>query len=425
MVYLRGLLGILVLLLIGWLLSSNRRRLPWRVIIWGLLLQLMLAGLILGTPWGYAVFDALAGFIAHLIGLTSEGAGFVFGDLADPTTTTGFLLAFAGNGLLVIIFFASLISILYHLGVMQVIIWCLARIMSATMGLSGAESMAGASNIFVGMTEAPLMVRPYIKGMTLSELNAMMTGGFATIAGTVLAVYIGIVGEEYLTHLLTASVMSAPAAFVFAKMIRPETEKPTTWGKCELRIERTAGNVIEAAADGASQGMKLYLNIIAMLIAFIALVALINWPLGWLGEVAFSMPREAAGGTPADPLSLAKIFGWIFAPVAWCMGINGWNDCQLFGALLGTKMAVNEMIAFGELAKFNAQDAFADPRTAKIAAYALCGFSNFGSIGIQLGGITPLAPERKGDLSRLALRAMFGGTLASATTAAIAGMFVE
>jgi CNT family concentrative nucleoside transporter len=418
MVYLRGLLGILVLLLIGWLLSSNRRRLPWRVIIWGLLLQLILAGLILGTPWGYAVFDALAAFVAHLIGLTSEGAGFVFGDLADPTTTPGFLLAFAGNGLLVIIFFASLISILYHLGVMQVIIWCLARIMSATMGLSGAESMAGAANIFVGMTEAPLMVRPYISGMTISELNAMMTGGFATIAGTVLAVYIGIVGEEYLTHLLTASVMSAPAAFVFAKMIRPETETPATWGRCELRIERTAGNVIEAAADGASQGMKLYLYIIAML------VALINWPLGWLGEVAFSMPREAVGGNPADPLSLAKLFGWIFAPVAWCMGINGWGDCQLFGALLGTKMAVNEMIAFGEMAKFNAQDAFADPRTAKIAAYALCGFSNFGSIGIQLGGITPLAPDRKGDLSRLALRAMFGGTLASATTATIAGMFV-
>jgi len=425
MVYLRGMLGILVLLVLGWLLSSNRRRIPWRVIIWGLLLQLILAGVILGTPRGYAVFDALADFVAHLIGLTSHGAGFVFGDLADPTTDLGFLLAFAGNGLLVIIFFASLISVLYHLGVMQVIIWCLARVMSATMGLSGAEAMAGAANIFVGMTEAPLLVRPYISRMTISELNAMMTGGFATIAGTVLAVYVGIIGEEYLTHLLTASVMSAPAAFVFAKMIRPETEAPDTWGRCELRIERTAGNVIEAAADGASQGMKLYLNIIAMLVAFIALVALINWPLGWLGEVALHMPREPVGDAAADPLTLAKLFGWVFSPVAWCIGIDGWNDCQLFGSLLGTKIAVNEMIAFGEMAKLNADGAFADPRTARIAAYALCGFSNFGSIGIQLGGITPLAPDRKGDLSRLALKAMLGATLASATTATIAAVFVK
>jgi CNT family concentrative nucleoside transporter len=396
-----------------------------------LLLQLALAGLILGTPWGHAVFQAIADFFAHLISLTEPGAEFVFGELARGAEgDLGFIFAFAGTGLVVILFFAALLAILYHIGIMQVVIWCLARVMSATMGLSGAESMAAAANIFVGMTEAPLVVKPYIPRMTISELNALMTGGFATIAGTVLAVYIGLLGREFGPHLLTASVMSAPAAFVFAKMIRPETETPDTWGKCELRIERTAGNIIEAAANGVQDGLKLYLNIIAMLIAFVALIALVNWPLGWFGEVALNMPRAAAGEVPADPLSLAKVFGWVFSPLAWCIGVNGWHDCQLFGGLLGTKMALNELVAFMDMTQINAAEpgsgaGWHDPRSAKIAAYALCGFSNFGSIGIQMGGITPLAPERKGDLSRLALKAMLGGTLASATTATIAAVFVS
>ncbi|UCD74100.1 MAG: hypothetical protein JSV91_09955 [Phycisphaerales bacterium] len=431
MIYLRGALGIIILLALAWAMSSNRRKVPWRVIGGGLVLQFILAGLILGTEWGLAVFEAISDFFFRLISMAVPGAEMVFGELGKGAEgELGFIFAFAGTGLVVILFFAALLGILYHLGVMQFVIWCLARVMSATMRLSGAESMAGAANIFVGQTEAPLVVRPYLSAMTMSELNALMTGGFATIAGSVLAVYIGVLGPEYGPHLLTASVMSAPAAFVMAKIIRPETETPETWGKVPLRIERKASNIIEAAANGTQDGLKLYLNVVAMLIAFVALIALVNWPLGWFGEAALNMPRVPEDGTAGDPLTLAKIFGWIFAPVAWCVGIEGWHDCNLFGSLLGTKMAVNEFVAFMNMTQINAAEAgtagaWSDPRSAKIAAYALCGFSNFGSIGIQLGGISPLAPDRKTDLSRLALRAMLGATLASLTTATIAGMFVE
>jgi CNT family concentrative nucleoside transporter len=261
--------------------------------------------------------------------------------------------------------------------------------------------------------------------MTLSELNALMTGGFATVAGSVLAVYMGLLGPDLAPHLLTASVMSAPAAFVVAKLIRPETEEPATGRSIKLRIGRTANNVIEAAAAGTQDGLKLYLNVVAMLIAFMALINLVDWPLGFFGEIALSMPREPIGETPADPLSLARLFGWILAPLAWCMGVQGWHDCQLFGSLIGTKLAVTELIAFSQLVELRADQAFAHERTAKMAAYALCGFANFASIGIQMGGITPLAPDRRADLARLALRAMLGGAIASAMTATIAGMFLR
>jgi CNT family concentrative nucleoside transporter len=347
----------------------------------------------------------------------------------------GYIFSFAGTGLVVIIFFSALMAILYHLGIMQVLVWMLARVMSMLMGVSGAESMAMAANVFVGQTEAPLVVRPYISAMTNSELNAMMTGGFATIAGSVLAVYMGLLGPELGPHLLTASVMSAPAAFVIAKIMLPETRESRTGGHVSLRIERTASNVVEAAATGTSDGLKLWLNVIAMLIAFIALVNLINWPLGALGE---SIGMEA-------PLTLAWLFGKVFAPVAWCMGVEGWHDCELFGTLLGTKIAVNEFVAFDTMIKMPAAGwgdavtatgaatgvvveqvagAFAHTRSAAMAAYALCGFANFASVGIQIGGISPLAPERRGDLSRLALKAMLGGAFASWMTATVAGAFL-
>ena len=423
MSFLRAALGIAFFCGVAWLLSTDRKRVPWRVVVFGVLMQSALAWFILGTSVGLDVFQAIGGFVTKLINMTDAGSQLVFGPLAKPEVLGGALGAengfiFAFKALIAIIFFSALMAILYHLGVMQLLIWVLAKIMSAFLGVSGAESMAMAANVFVGQTEAPLVVRPYIPRMTMSELNALMTGGFATIAGSVLAVYIGVLGEDYAAHLLTASVMSAPAAFMIAKVMRPETEVSTTGGKVELRIERTAHNLIEAAANGTSDGLKLWLNVIAMLVAFVALVALVDWPLGWLGEVL-----SLDGG-----LSLSRLFGWVFAPVAWIIGVDGWHDCQLFGSLLGTKVAVNEFVAFIQMGGMTpgsgGEHVFEAERSARMAAYALCGFANFSSIGIQLGGITPLAPERKTDLARLALKAMLGGAMASMATATVAGMFL-
>ena len=385
--------------------------------IFGVALQLALAGLIMGTDVGRAAFQGAADFAAKLIGMAVPGTKLVFGDIGDPGGRLGFIFAFAGSGLAAIIFFSALMAILYHLGVMQVLIWIFAKVMSATMGVSGAESMAMAANIFVGQTEAPLVIRPYLGRLTRSELNALMTGGFATIAGSVLAVYLGFLGEEYGPHLLTASVMSAPAAFLIAKIMLPETEEPATGGKVELRIERTSHNLIEAAATGTQDGLKLWLNVIAMLIAFSALIQLVDWPLTALGD-----GLSIDGG-----LSLSRVFGWVFAPVAFAMGVEGWHDCQLFGSLLGLKIAANEFIAFSELQAFlpgSEGPVFEHARSAKMAAYALCGFANFASVGIQIGGISSLEPSRKRHLSELALRAMLGGAFASWMTATVAGMFL-
>ena len=423
----QALLGLAFFCGASWLLSSHRSRFPWRVVGLGLGLQLVLAFILLNTGYGISVFEWAAAMVTKMISMASPGAEMVFGVLARPDVLgetfgpqNGFIFSFAGTGLVAIIFFSALMSVLYHTGFMQLLVWCLAQLMTKVMGVSGAESMAMAANVFVGQTEAPLVVKPYIAKMTLSELNAMMTGGFATIAGSVLAVYMGFIGEEYGPHLLTASVLSAPAAFVVAKIMLPETEEPDTGGRVELRFERTSHNLIEAAATGTSDGLKLWLNVIAMLIAFVALVNLVNWPLGALGE--FIGMEET--------LDLNWFFGRALAPVAWIMGVEGWHDCQLFGSLLGTKVAVNEFVAFGQMIDYlpredaGAAVTFESARSAKMAAYALCGFANFASVGIQIGGITPLAPERKADLSRLALRAMVGGAFASWMTATIAGMFL-
>jgi len=416
---LRAALGLAFFCFVAWLLSSNRRRFPWRVVGIGVTLQFALAALLLGTAQGHGFFEGIASFVQTMIAKASPGGEMVFGSLARADGPAGFVFAFAGTGLVVIIVFSALMAVLYHLGVMQVLIWMLARVMSLTMGVSGAEAMAMAANVFVGQTEAPLVVKPYIAKMTTSELNALMVGGFATIAGSVLAVYMSILGSDIGPHLLTASVMSAPAAFVVAKILQPEAAVSETAGKVELRIERTASNLVEAAANGTQDGLKLWLNVIAMLIAFVALVSLVDWPLE-----AFGRWLELEGG-----LSLARIFGWTFAPIAWVMGVDGWHDAQLFGTLLGTKVSVNEFVAFGQLHEMAdptgaAAAVFQHERTAKMAAYALCGFANLGSVGIQIGGITPLAPERRKDIAGLALRAMIGGAFASWMTATIAGVFV-
>jgi concentrative nucleoside transporter, CNT family len=424
MVILRALLGLAFFCFFAWLLSSDRKRFPVRVVLWGLGLQLALAAFLLKTPIGVSFFEGIAGFVTKLISMQAEGARLVFGGLADPNLGPGgwgYAFAFASSGLPVIIFFSALMAVLYHLGIMQVLIWCLAKVMTVLMGVSGAEAMAMAANVFVGQTEAPLVVKPYIGRFTRSELNAMMTGGFATIAGSVLAVYMGFLGEDMGPHLLSASVLSAPAAFLLAKIMLPETEQPVTGSKVELKFERSADNLIEAAANGTSDGLKLWLNVVGMLIAFMGLVALVNWPLGsfggWLAE------HSAFTGE----LSLGRIFGWVLSPVAWLMGVD-WSDCQLFGRLLGTKVAVNEFIAYQDLSLMlpgaASDGSTLSPRAAKMAAYALCGFANFASIGIQIGGIAPLAPERKPEIARLALRAMIGGACASWMTATVAGMFL-
>lgn len=415
----RAILGIAILLALAWLLSWDRKRIPWRTVMGGILLQVVVVFAIARTEVGKAFFDGVAAFVTKLVSMTIPGAEMVFGGLARPTETLGFVFAFAGTGLVVIIFVSALMSVLYYLRVMQIVVWALAKVMSKLMGLSGGESMAAAANIFMGQTEAPLVVKPYLSGMTRSELNALMTGGFATIAGSVMAVYMQILGPELAPHLVTASVMSAPASFVIAKIVLPEREVSATSGQVELRFEKSADNVIEAAANGTTDGLKLWLNVIAMLIAFVALVALVNWPLQALGEA-----WELDGG-----LSLQRIFGWIFAPIAWVIGVSGWHDCQIVGGLLGTQISINEFVAYKGLAQVIHETdpalALQDPRSAKLAAYALCGFANFSSIGIQIGGISALVPERKGELSKIALRAMLGGALACWMTATIAGALLE
>jgi CNT family concentrative nucleoside transporter len=422
MTILRGLLGLAFFVGLAWLMSSDRRRFPARVVFGGLALQLGLAWFCLKTKVGLAFFQAIAGFVTKLISMAEPGTRLVFGNLADANFAEGgwgYAFAFASNGLPVILFFSALMAILYHAGIMQRIVYALARVMTSLMGVSGAESMAMAANVFVGQTEAPLVVKPYIADMTKSELNALMTGGFATIAGSVLAVYLGLLGEEYGPHLLTASVMSAPAAFLIAKVMLPESEVSATGANVELRVERTASNAIEAAANGTSDGLKLWLNVVAMLIAFMGLISLVDWFLAAISETSL---WTIQGG-----LSLDRIFSWVFSPFAWMMGVESWHDCQLMGSLLGTKVAVNEFIAFNGMLELLAQTGegtFDSPRTAKMAAYALCGFANFASIGIQIGGISPLAPERKPVIASLALRAMIGGAFASWMTATVAGMFL-
>ncbi|MEO0588447.1 MAG: nucleoside transporter C-terminal domain-containing protein [Planctomycetota bacterium] len=411
---LRGLLGIVVLVGLAWAMSSHKGKFPWRVVAWGFGLQLALAGVVLGTGIGERVLRGAAEGVAEFVKLNTMGASTVFGGLAaGGEGPAGFIFAFAATGLLVIIPFAALVGLLYHIGLMQLVIWLMARVMMVTMGVSGAEAMAMAANLFVGQTEAPLAVKPYLPGMSQSELMAMMTGGFATVAGSVLVVYMGVLGPDIGPHLLTASVLSAPAALAIAKVVMPETGTPETAGRVELKVRRTANNVIEAAANGTTDGLKLYLNVLAMLIASTFLIQLLNAGLGLIWS----------------ELSVEAILGTALAPVAWAIGVESWHDARLVGSLIGVKMTTNEFVAFavmdGYLNPVDGARGFDSERSAKLAAYALCGFANFASIGIQIGGITPLAPERKTDLSRLALRAMLGGAMASAATAAVAGMFLR
>ena len=423
-----GLIGIGVLIFIAWLMSNNRRRFPTRIVLTGVGLQFALALLLLKTPYVVDLFDLLARGVSKIIGFADDGIVFVFGDkLGDPQGPLGFI--FAVRALPVIIFFGSLMSVLYHIGLMQRVVAGLAWILRRTLGVTGSEALAMAANIFVGQTEAPLCVKPYVARMTESQVMALMVGGFATIAGSVLAVYVGVLGggneqaqQLFIKHLLTASVMSAPAAFVIAKLIIPETQQPEDELAFVKQHPVETTNLIDAAAAGASDGLRLALNVGAMLIAFVALLAMLNWPLTAFSEWAPVAAWRDAHGLPI--FSLEYILGLIFSPLAWTMGV-AWHDCIAFGSLMGEKIIATEFVAYLSLAGMAhpAEGAARmSPRSVQIAAYALCGFANFASIGIQIGGLTGIAPNRRSDFARLGLRAMIGGALASWMTAAVAGV---
>ncbi len=402
MQHLVPVLGLFVMLGIAWALSSNRSAIRWRPVAVGTALQVVFALIILKTEVGRNVFDVVGAGITRFLDFTDAGASFVFGERFKE-------FYFAFKVLPTIIFFSSFITVLYYFGILQKIVSVFAKVMMKTMGTSGAESLSASANIFVGQTEAPLLIKPYIGAMTKSELMAVMTGGFATVAGGVMAAYVGMGVSA--KHLLAASVMSAPAALVMAKLMFPETEKSVTAGSVAIEIDRPWANSIDAAASGAADGLKLALNVGAMLIAFVALIALIDFPISKLGHLA-----------GYDTWSLRALLGWLFQPLAWVMGVP-WAEAPQVGTLIGIKTAVNEFVGYVEMQKMVGAGQLSE-RAQIIATYALCGFSNFSSIAIQIGGIGSIAPERKSDLARLGLRAMVAGSLACFQTATIAGFLI-
>ena len=417
-----GLFGLAVLIGIVWLFSNNRRAIDWKLVATGITLQIAFAALVLLVPGGREVFDWLGHGFVKILEFVKAGSGFIFGSLMD-TEKFGFIFAF--QVLPTIIFFAALMGVMYHLGVMQFIVRMMALAITKVMRVSGAETTSVCASVFIGQTEAPLTVRPYISRMTESELITMMIGGMAHIAGGVLAAYVGMLGggdpEQqafYAKHLLAASIMAAPATLVVAKLLIPETGTPLTRGTVKMEVEKTSSNIIDAAAAGAGDGLKLALNIGAMLLAFIALIALINAPLTWFGDVT---GLAAAIGKPTD---LATIFGYLLAPIAWVIGVP-WQDATTVGSLIGQKVVINEFVAYLQLAGIVIGQTPGVTLTDEgrlIATYALCGFANFSSIAIQIGGIGGLAPERRSDLARFGLRAVLGGTIATLMTATIAGV---
>lgn len=461
----RGAIGLMALLVLAWALGEwtrhrERRRwkgrgpagatpadasepspereprggVPWRVVIWGLALQILFAVFVLRTPLGAGFFSAVDHALNGILDFAQEGARFVFGDLVfnnvpvgsgdagtnTPLTSTTGLVArsgafFAFNVLTTIIFVSSLMAVLYHLGVMQWLVRSVAWVMHRTMGTSGAETLATAGNVFVGLMEAPLFVRPYLPSMTRSELMALMTGGFATVSGGTLAAYTGMLSPYYPGiggHLVAASVMSAPAALVVAKLMLPEREVPETGSGVPALGERRDVNAIDAAARGASEGLMLALNVAAMLIAFLALLHLCDALVAWTGRlVGFS------------GLSLSGILGWVFSPVVWLIGVP-WNEAGTVGQLVGVKTVLNEFVAFLQLTQIVGAGGTLSPRSATIAAYALAGFANFGSVAMQIAGIGELAPGQRKNLARLGVYAMVGGTIAALMTAAVAGILL-
>ncbi len=406
-------IGIFGLLAIAWIFSKNKKAINYKTVFTGLGIQILFALFVLKFPPGRKFFQIMNDVIIKVISFSDEGAKFIFGGLIN-NQSLGFVFAF--QVLPTIIFFSALMSVLYYLGIMQKIVLFFAKIMARFMGTSGAESLSASANIFVGQTEAPLVVRPYVSQMTMSELMAVMTGGMATIAGGVMAAYVGILKDSMPNiagHLLAASIMSAPAALVMAKILVPETEEPKTKGIVKMEVEITDANIIDAAANGATTGMTLALNVAACLVAFMSLLALANYITGHVGSM-FSYPS----------LTIEKIFSWFFYPIAWLMGVPS-ADIANVANWMGQKTVLNEFVAYFNMAEFLKNNpGQISERAVILSSYALCGFSNFLSIAIQIGGIGGIAPERRHDLAKLGLYAVLGGSLACFLTAAIAGLLI-
>jgi len=402
-----GFIGILTLLLIAYALSNNRKAIKFETIFWGLGLQAFFGIIILKVPFIKSQFFFVDKVFKTLISFSDKGSDFLFSSFVPGIGYHEAMINFAFRALPVVIFFSSLISIAYHFGIIQIVVKWVAKLMEKSMKTSGAETLSISANIFVGQTEAPILIRPYIKNMTTSELMAIMTGGFATVAGSVLALYVlwlekipGIAG-----HMLAASIMSAPASLVIAKLIYPETGKTIPLDELDLHIEKNTTNAMDALGNGATQGLKLAANIGAMLIAFISILSMINFTLEHFLNI-----------------NLQEILGIIFSPLAWTMGIP-WKEANIVGRLMGEKIVLTELIAYGSLGDLINNNLISE-RSAIISSYALCGFANFGSIGIQLGGIGAMAPEKRNILSKIVLKAMVGGALASWLTATIAGILI-
>lgn len=422
----QGLLGIVVLLALAYAFSTKRSAVRWRIVLAGVALQVVLAYALRRFPLVAKPFEKIALVFTTIIGFADEGISFLFGKAADAGGPWGFI--FAVKVLPVIVFFASLMAVLYHLRIMQRVVAGVAWLLRKALGITGVEALSAAANIFLGQTEAPLLVRPYIAGMTRSQIMAIMTGGFATIAGSVMAAYVGILGgptEEgrvlYATHLITASLMSAPAGLVMAKIMLPEEETPRAETvKALLADDVKTSNVVDAAASGATDGLKLALNVAAMLVAFLALLAMMNYPLAAFSRLEGVAAWRASHGIPEFTLQI--LLGYVFTPIAWAMGI-GSSDCRAFGSLMGTAMIATEFVAYLDLGKHVANGTMS-PRACQIATYALCGFANIPSIAIQIGGLSAMAPERRADLVKIGPRAMVAGALACWMTGAIAGVLI-
>jgi len=433
----RGLIGLVIVTALAFLFSGAKRAISWRLVIIGIGLQFVFAFIVLKTDVGRDVLNVISKWFVLLFSFALEGAQFVFGSLAKPPDQTGSLgFFFAFQVLPTIIFFASLMGTLYYLGIMQRVVQGMAWLISKLMKVSGAESLSIAANTFIGQTEAPLVIRPYIATMTQSELFTIMTSGMAHISVGVLAAYMQLLGLAYAKstgapvdssqiyftgHLLAACIMAAPATIVVAKMLMPETGDPLTMGTVRLKVEKTHSNVIEAAASGAGTGVQLALNVAGMLLAFIALIALLNALLGWVGSwTSLNAVCQAYYG---KPLSLELLFGFVFQFIAFSIGVP-WQDSLNVGSLMGIKLVLNEFVAYLRMSDLVGAHQLSE-KAIVISTYALCGFANFSSIAIQIGGISPLAENRRSDIAKLGLKAVLGGTIATWMTAAIAGMFVQ
>src|SRR5437667_7433099 len=402
---LTGIFGLILILGIGYAFSRNRKAISRRVVAWGVGLQLLFAIFVLRVSWGRGIFSWLGATVTKILSFSYAGAEFVFGEIGKQHSSLGVIFAF--QIMPAIIFVSALFAIMYYLGIMQIVVKAFAFLMNRSMGSSGAESLNVAASIFMGQTEAPLTIRPFLPRMTLSELMTVMTAGMAHVSGSIMAAYIAFGIEA--RHLLTAVIMTAPGPIMMATILEPETEAPETLGGVKVDIPRTDVNVLDAAACGTSEGLHLMLNVIAMLISFIALIALVNGLFGWIH-----------GFAPWFPATLQTVLGWIFRPIAWVMGVP-WHDSGTIGGLLGERMVVNEFIAYAHRGPLKGS---LDPVSFTIATFALCGFANLSSVGIQIGGIGALAPNRKHDLARLGFRAMIAGTLANFLSATLAGILL-